>query len=521
MSILIIHTQELQKRARLVKLSRNNDYSAKKFVKTNRKGWCVGRLVYVCLSDLHAGADNSLLSASTSSPSAPSAVAAFGAALNGLLQQHHAHHFGANPAADQAPELLFLGDTLDMSFSGLDQAAQTYQDFLKVVVDPNLVSPQTRFIPGNHDQSLWTATRAATAARNIALDQHPLLPPATAGDPAAALDDPLLSAIHARAGLGPVKTSYPNLILSKEGRCVVLHHGHFCEPIYRAVSHLLDTLEGLDLHSSTVARLSDENAAWIEFGWSAFGGSTPALNRELQELYATVYVSSRANEVRRRIGGLLRDLVAARLPHVGAAMAQSIDRAIATSVDLALGSYTDQARSSVLSAVSEADIAELKWYLSGPVRRQLIDELGDIPQDLTFIHGHTHRPYCAKLTPGGGLPVTGLCNTGGWYLDSPMMNARQGVALVLIDDALNTLWVPCFSTPLNGSAMSQDIRLVTPETLDGKDFRDQICGWIETQADLWITLRETASRAYVRLASSDEFRPVARPQTLSHEGQIL
>jgi hypothetical protein len=80
---------------------------------------------------------------------------------------------------------------------------------------------------------------------------------------------------------------------------------------------------------------------------------------------------------------------------------------------------------SVLSAATANGMIE---YLAGPVRAQLDREgNGSIGQDVTFIFGHTHKPFeRPERVPGYAKPIS-IVNSGGWVVDTKTTSRFQGV----------------------------------------------------------------------------------------------
>jgi hypothetical protein len=61
----------------------------------------------------------------------------------------------------------------------------------------------------------------------------------------------------------------------------------------------------------------------------------------------------------------------------------------------------------------------------------------DIAPSMTFIFGHTHKPF-ARPEPFHGYPEgPDVYNSGGWVVDSLQYNEWHGGSVVLIDDQLN------------------------------------------------------------------------------------
>lgn len=462
----------------------------------------MGEIRYIVVSDMHAGAELSLATAidatgQRTDPNTPSLVAAaFGNAVQSLLGQH-SQAYGMGGCA---PTIVLLGDIMDLAFSDRDAAAQSYVGWLKGLVGDKaeLFAPDMVFLPGNHDHSLWTGARMAAETASIVAGgsaQLPLCTPALFGH---ALPCTLVCALNQRAGLnGRVAVHYPNFALHDKilGRCVVFHHGHFLDNTYRAMSVAQDMLTGVARQHLTVAELSDENANWIDFGWSSFGQAS-GLSRDMVTLYTGLSVASEAHHLRQRIAWAISTEFADKLPMGGREDVKSALRyGVLAAMDASFGAYSDTARASISQVLSESGVAGLRNYFDGPVSAQLRDELGHIPPQVTFVFGHTHKPFVDMLVPSKG-PVVQLCNTGGWYLDSPRLNGREGVSLVLVDDALNTVSVHCFATPQNGNRAAAQVTLASHHTADGDAFAAQVAAFVAADPPVWDALAQIAATEY-------------------------
>jgi hypothetical protein len=458
----------------------------------------MGRIRYVVVSDMHAGAEFSLATPidSTGKPGDPAVpsptAAAFGAAVRALLRRQ------IPPAG--CPEIVLLGDVMDLAFCGRDAAAQSYVGWLKGLIgdDPALFAPDMILLPGNHDHSLWTAARLSAEAASVAAGgsaQLPLCTPAIVG---AALPAAMVTALNQRAGLtGAVHIRYPNFAVddARSGRCVVFHHGHFLEGTYRAMSIAHDMLTGVPRPHLTAAQLADENANWIDFGWSSFGQASN-LSRDVVTLYSELSVSSEAHHLRQRLARGIAKTLGPKLPMAGQSdMKSALRHGILAALDVSFGMFSDEERASIARVMSDGGIAGLHAYIDGPVAGQLQAELGHIPPEVTFVFGHTHKPFIDTVVPATG-PVLQVCNTGGWYLDSPRLNGREGVSLVLVDDALNVVSVRCFATPINGAPCAVEVRLASHHSADGAAFAAEIEANVAADAAIWADLAQVAAQEY-------------------------
>ena len=89
-------------------------------------------------------------------------------------------------------------------------------------------------------------------------------------------------------------------------------------------------------------------------------------------------------------------------------------------------------------ALSTAGQTGLMNYLEGPVRGQLRQEWGYVPEEVTFVYGHTHKPFVDRRSvPGFPGPVS-VANTGGWVVDTAVPAPVQAGVAVLVSENLDT-----------------------------------------------------------------------------------
>ena len=86
----------------------------------------------------------------------------------------------------------------------------------------------------------------------------------------------------------------------------------------------------------------------------------------------------------------------------------------------------------------------LLTYLNGPVASQIGAEIGS-PHDVTFVFGHTHKPFVERRDATTFASSIDVVNTGGWVVDTPQRNPLKGASLVLIDEQLNVASIRCYT----------------------------------------------------------------------------
>jgi predicted phosphodiesterase len=417
----------------------------------------VAPLKYVCLSDLHLGAAYSVLSVlpgDDSSRPSPT-LQAFGTALHSLLGALTSSAPSAPP-----PQLLLLGDILDLGLSPIDAAAGGFQHFVQALFPANqtpLLSDDVLYVPGNHDHFMWVSSEDDHWVRKIkgtGAGHLPALDPVTPMFGPPAVECALLTTLLRRrapgGAAGTVHLSYPNFGDWDGDRCIVFHHGHFIEPIYRLMSTLQRFLAPGGDPVETVAELERENSPWIDFVWSTLG-DTGAFGKDVETLYDRL---QDAAATERFIAQLSRRLLAALqplLPMGGEREVQRwVRRAIRALLDLGVERTAELERTNYRTVLEPDSIEGLRWYLASPVARQIKDEKKQLPGEAVFVFGHTHKPFADALPLAAYDRPVRVFNTGGWVLDEPTMMPLEGAAMVLVDENLNVVSVRLYNQSANG-----------------------------------------------------------------------
>ncbi|MDM0069832.1 metallophosphoesterase [Variovorax sp. J31P207] len=417
---------------------------------------------YVCLSDLHLGAGYSTLTATDArgepDPARPSpTLTALGLALRQLLPA-----LGNGPP----PTLVLLGDVLDMGLSPMGSVAAAFDCFVQAVMldgDRPLFAPRVLCVPGNHDHHLWRIAQDQhfqDSLREGRIESDLIAHTALFQDPAASgIPSPMLTGlIHRHPALSEtrVEIAYPNLGLvdAERRRCVVLHHGHYVDPMYRLVSALDAQAPGLHGRGpATMAQLEARNGAWVDFLWSDLG-SAGLTGTAATTLYEVMRDGGASQRFAQRLSALLVARLGTRFGLSGSMpMVQGItlDQLLLGLLDATLGRGAESQRDSYLALMTAGDVADLRWFLSGPVKLEL-ERAGLEPSglDLAFVFGHTHKPFQDELPVAGFDRPVRVFNTGGWVMDQPTMTSTQGAAAVFIDEALNLASLRLFNDPVNG-----------------------------------------------------------------------
>jgi Calcineurin-like phosphoesterase len=217
----------------------------------------VADIRYVIVSDLHFGAENSVLTTLNERP-ATATETGFSVdphrsspALSGLVDGLRELTRGQ----DRPPTLVLAGDVLDLALSVDEVCAMVFRLFAVAFSDGSPVfDPVIHYVPGNHDHHQWEVARESQYAgyvsgqpgtAELAAPWHTTKLRSTDERPEAS--SALLTALtrsQPGGSTAEVQVSYPNLALQSASgrRSLIVSHGHFTESIYSMMSRVRDTL---------------------------------------------------------------------------------------------------------------------------------------------------------------------------------------------------------------------------------------------------------------------------------------
>ena len=439
---------------------------------------------HVVLSDCHLGARDSLLTHIDSCDAiadGPSKVlAAFANAMGETFKY------------TDKPQLVLLGDALDLGLSPFGDVSKSFLQLLDAffpAVGPDLFQREIIYVAGNHDHHLWRMAQdhefvSALGRGELPQDIQSVTPIFGTPSHRCRLMESLVAHrphLHDAA----VRIAYPNWGISDaaSGRAVVMHHGHYLDGMYRALSNLRGFLGEEEPRPATMRQLEQENGPWIDFLWSDLG-SAGDVGGEVGSLYATMLSAGASHDfaegLARRITGGLHSKLGIN-PRMELKYGITLDNLIRAGVDLTAGQAAERQRDGHAHVLGEAEIEDIGWYLGTPMAQQMQAELGSMPRELSFIFGHTHKPFQDELTVDGfDLPV-GVFNTGGWVLDEPTLMPVQGCSAMLVSDDLEVASLRLFNDPTDGT--------IAPVRVEGSGRQsklvDEAASAVEGAADHW------------------------------------
>jgi hypothetical protein len=461
---------------------------------------------YVILSDLHFGAENSMLTSLNERP-ATATDTGFSAdpqqpspVLTGLVDGLRQ----LTRDQDKPPTLILAGDVLDLALSPDEVAASVFRGFAQLAFGTGqpVFDSEVHYLPGNHDHHLWETTRenqyvayvsAQPAGAVLAAPWHTttLEPAAERPTASSAL---LTGLIHSQPGCAGVEVgvSYPNLALRTpdERRCLVVSHGHFTEPLYSLMSQLKDILYPDQRRAGVedINMLEEENFAWIDFLWSTLGRSGQ-VGTDLGLIYADR--SSTAD-----IDALVSNLIAAMIAKSkGPSFLRPAERwALNTIFKREANHIASSERGTPTVTLTARGQTGLRTFLQGPVRGQLQQAWGHIPEDVTFVYGHTHKPFADRWSVAGFPAGVQIFNTGGWVIDTALPAPVQAGTAVLVNDNLDAASIQFYRQGPIGTPCPVQL-LPPPGGETPSAWHTELASRIDPAAEPWASLSAAAADA--------------------------
>jgi len=433
---------------------------------------------YVVISDTHFGAATSLLTRVRLSTNRPHPVQPtpvlerLVACLRTLIP---------DGPLESKPTLILNGDIFELALSEMNLAGMAFLRFAELVFpkDGEPLFSRIIFLPGNHDHHLWEMARETQYLDHMSKPRWRRYPDPPHHATTLFLDDTKLAEIPPAQFLvkllrhiprfdgvdADIRTFYPNLgLLSDDGKkCLIVHHGHFVEPVYYLMSTLRTMLfpkrRKKGSYPPHVWDVEAENFAWIDFVWSTLGRSGK-VGPDVGLVYELMHSDQgRAFLVRNLSNGFADAFGPRWLPAKARAMLWKL------TLDIASERAAGQVESKKAGSVPLNPEAEecLKFYLEGPLHSQMcvsrrpgqsqVPADQEMPDDVTFLFGHTHKPFQTRRAYDRDKyksPVM-LHNIGGWIVEMPAPVKTFGGAIVFADAGLNTAQVEFYRESKDGA----------------------------------------------------------------------
>jgi hypothetical protein len=454
---------------------------------------------YVCLSDMHLGAEGSLL---THMP--PGSTEADPLHASPVLQELVyclRDLIFRNDDRDRMPTLILLGDILELALANDNQAAMVFERFLDFAMEPGFeLFGNIIYIPGNHDHHLWESARETQYVLNYLAKTTPktLLDIPWHTTNIFMEDDPnpvpsfLLNALcHRYDHLQKLRinTAYPNFGLMKNNRGVIFHHGHFIESIYQLMTILKNLIfPKLEEIPRKVWDLEAENFAWVDFFWSTLGRSGE-VGRDVEIIYDKMQDEAQFRKLLNNLAESLAEKY--NITGWGDWMDSQVTRAIINALVDKLVNPERTLGKQLLSPDADHGLQDyVNWPLKTQLEAECIDRHWYFPREVTFVFGHTHKPFEVvrnfESYLGNGVSTY---NTGGWVVESVDPAPLHGGAAVLLNENLDVASLRLYNEA--HSMVNVEVHEILPPGRAHSDFFLHLQGLIQLNQPLWTKFSQT------------------------------
>ncbi len=443
---------------------------------------------YVCLSDMHLGEEDSLLTnlktdstdidTTKSSPVLEELVVC----LKHLISQNK---------KKKKPTLILNGDILELALSTTNQAAMAFERFIELVMKPGeeLFDKRILYIPGNHDHHLWEIARETQYVSYISKVRKKArlkVPWHVTNMFVENAQSPvqgyfLTNLVKRYFPHVVIEIVYPNFaVLHKEkSRCVIFHHGHFIDPLYQLITILRNMAFSNREKPSIIWDIEAENFAWIDFFWSALGRSGRA-GSDIE----LVYEKMQDEDQFRKLLYTMIDNIDRNIDLPG------IDLLTARVLKMLAGAVVKKAfqmeRKHSENPLSKNAKKGLRDYMNGPLKERILNEQEqNMPSDVTFVFGHTHKPFQEDMNFNGYPQWVNVYNTGGWVVESMDPQPLHGGAILLVDKDLNSVSLRLYNENINSTDYAVKVEESQHVGESSNPFYKQISALVDPTADPW------------------------------------
>ncbi|UCF16803.1 MAG: metallophosphoesterase [Phycisphaerales bacterium] len=453
-------------------------------------------IAYVCLSDMHFGEEDSLLTnlrvgSSRIDTSQPSAVLKqLVRCLKFLISQNR---------GKKKPKLILNGDILELALCSTKEAAMAFERFVELTMKKGqeLFGSKIVYIPGNHDHHLWETAREKQYTNHIGRSKKKQLDEPwrttsmfVATGSGTVPSGFLTTLVQRRFPEVAIEIAYPNLGLLNQdaSRCVVFHHGHFLDPLYRLMTTLRTLAFPKRREPLAIWDIEAENFAWIDFFWSTLGRSGEA-GKAIERVYEKMYDP-------KQFKTFLHDFIdnldhKYDLPSIDW-VTNRILKGMATAFVKKQAKVLE--RKDVKDPLSNKIEDGLRWYIDGTLREQIRGERDHkMPRDVTFVFGHTHKPFSRTLEKKTSRKAINAYNTGGWVVESVKPQPLHGGTVMLVDKDLNCAHVRLYNEEVNPLDYAVNVEVSLRDSKRANPLLNRISSLVNPAGEPWSTFSSLVS----------------------------
>jgi UDP-2,3-diacylglucosamine pyrophosphatase LpxH len=409
------------------------------------------------------------------------------------------------------PTLILNGDILELALTTTDRAAMAFERFIELTMKQGkALFEDILYVPGNHDHHLWETARETQYVNHLRTKRGKKLEPprhTTNLFPenqkimvqSFFLKNLIQRLSHLKKQDKRIHVFYPNLGLRSEDgkKSVLFTHGHYIESIYKLMTSLSGMLFPQHEPPLEIDALEAENFAWIDFFWSTMGRSG-RVGRNVEGFYEKLQYAKGLKHV---VGNLSESLAQRLdLPLLPEWAETRILNALIHRLTRGLAK---RERSDTGSALGFKGESGLRDYVTGPLYRQVLKEIGTMPEEVTLVFGHTHKPFQKDMKDFTGYPRwVNVYNTGGWVVETVFPEPVHGAAVVLVDEELNATSLRMYNEAEDASQYVVRVDEARRGSEKGNPFYEEINGLVDPDKEPWRTFSETVAAAVAERAQN-------------------
>lgn len=397
---------------------------------------------YVVFSDLHLGAENSLLtnlikdSVVPDDSKASDVLIKMVACLKDIISKNE---------DGQKPILVLNGDIVELALTTTNQAAMAFERIIELFMPADgefLFDNNILYLSGNHDHNLWERSRNYQYVEYIntlksgdfiqdEIHSTNLFNPETI--PATFLGALLKRFPHLKDV--NITTVYPShgILSEDKQKCVIISHGHYVESIYSLMTSLRSKIFPDRDHPMNVDDLENENYAWVDFFWSTLGRSG-SVGKDLNLIYDKLQDPD-------QVKLLIKNIAESFTEHKKNILTKWLEKEMLEEMlTLTLGRMASNERNEPDVVLTPDATIGLKQFMEIFILNQIKHELnGIVPADVSFIFGHTHKPFQQIIEYDGYINPVKVYNSGGWVVDTLNQQPLHGGSIILVDEHLDIM----------------------------------------------------------------------------------
>ncbi len=453
---------------------------------------------YVCLSDMHLAADNSVLTRIQ-----PGSIATDTTTPSPVLTQLVAclRELIAHNESKEKPTLILNGDILELALAETNEAAMVFERFIELIFPKDgeaLFDKNIIYLPGNHDHHLWENARETQYVNfidGIPPGSHLEIPWHTTKMFSPDLvrgyfvTDLIQRYPHLKDAV--ISIVYPNyaLVGSDGQKCVIFSHGHYVESLYSLMSTLNTMIFPKSPGPKVIYDLEADNFAWIDFFWSTMARSGD-VGHNIGLLYDKL-------QDKNQLGKLITNLSASLVKQYNhLKFAEGIEtRGLAWILGIILGGVAEREKHQPVLLSPDAQHG-LHLFIETMLLAQIRTEnKQNIPPDITFIFGHTHKPFSQEMNFTGYPASMNVYNSGGWVVDTVQPTSIYGAAVILVDETLQPISLRMYNQATSAADYNVRVEESTRQGATSSPFHDRISALVNPASEPWKSFSATVAEA--------------------------